>query len=433
MPITGSRRFPAHFLGAGNYHYNGWCLKNGLIIMGIIAYVCLKRDKQKYLTHHSPFSRYPGTSVESASEPQDRTTENARLYPFSQLERRFPDDRLDSTGFAPGTPEVQTWIGAKQFPDSCTGKKIFVLGGKHFKENGVGSCIHLITAALGIALEHDGILVYDEECGGQFSDSGTNFDEFFKPISSCTYKDATTNGNISTIMAFSRMEQVVPTFAKATLQKHHPGISKSAVKYWWRAQGAAFVMRLNEKTSETVRSLRSSKIHVMTTGGTESPAPYPLPGGTISLHVRHGDKSKEMTLIPFDQYVKAAEKLAKENPLYYKHTIFVSTEDPDVIFNASLLGHITGTSPENQWTVFYSKIQRLNSGPMEQVNEFGASKMFIMWLTQLFLAMECDAFVGTRGSNWNRLIDELRCTMVPKCSNPYIEVGYPESWTGYSW
>ena len=31
--------------------------------------------------------------------------------------------------------------------------------------------------------------------------------------------------------------------------------------------------------------------------------------------------------------------------------------------------------------------------------------------------------LGTLGSNWNRLIDELRCVWVPKCMQPYIELG----------
>ena len=30
-----------------------------------------------------------------------------------------------------------------------------------------------------------------------------------------------------------------------------------------------------------------------------------------------------------------------------------------------------------------------------------------------------------RLSNWNRLIDELRCTWVPKCLHPFYEVGGP--------
>ena len=51
----------------------------------------------------------------------------------------------------------------------------------------------------------------------------------------------------------------------------------------------------------------------------------------------------------------------------------------------------------------------------------------------MVMSMEADAWVGTRGSNWNRLLDELRCIWVDKCGLSYTEVGTPESWAGYNW
>ena len=42
------------------------------------------------------------------------------------------------------------------------------------------------------------------------------------------------------------------------------------------------------------------------------------------------------------------------------------------------------------------------------------------------------ALVGTRNSNWNRLIDELRCVWVDKCHHPYVEVG-DEPAGSYGW
>ena len=37
------------------------------------------------------------------------------------------------------------------------------------------------------------------------------------------------------------------------------------------------------------------------------------------------------------------------------------------------------------------------------------SALTSQWLFQLYLALECDLWIGTRNSNWNRLIDEMRC------------------------
>jgi hypothetical protein len=52
-----------------------------------------------------------------------------------------------------------------------------------------------------------------------------------------------------------------------------------------------------------------------------------------------------------------------------------------------------------------------------------APNLLHLHLLQLYMSLEADAWVGTRGSNWNRLIDELRCVWVPKCPNPYVDVG----------
>ncbi len=48
--------------------------------------------------------------------------------------------------------------------------------------------------------------------------------------------------------------------------------------------------------------------------------------------------------------------------------------------------------------------------------------MLLGHLLQLLMSLEADAWAGTRGSNWNRLIDERRCVWVDKCPNAYVEV-----------
>lgn len=93
----------------------------------------------------------------------------------------------------------------------------------------------------------------------------------------------------------------------------------------------------------------------------------------------------------------------------------------------------TGTSPDDAWTV-YSHIDRLDTGPLPQLDRFGALHMTHQWLLHLWMALECDAWVSTRGSNWNRLIDELRCVLVGKCrAGPFLEVNVPHSWASYNW
>ncbi len=64
--------------------------------------------------------------------------------------------------------------------------------------------------------------------------------------------------------------------------------------------------------------------------------------------------------------------------------------------------------------MFYvSDVHRLNSGPMQQLEHFRTrSAITVEWLYQLYMALEADVWIGTRKSNWNRLIDEMRCVAV---------------------
>ena len=62
-----------------------------------------------------------------------------------------------------------------------------------------------------------------------------------------------------------------------------------------------------------------------------------------------------------------------------------------------------------------------------------ASNLMHMHIMQLMISLESDAVIGTLGSNWNRLIAELRCVWLPKCSTPYVEVGPRQDWKDYNW
>ena len=77
--------------------------------------------------------------------------------------------------------------------------------------------------------------------------------------------------------------------------------------------------------------------------------------------------------------------------------------------------------------MYLSKLQRMNTGPSEQLAKFGRTGLSVQWLYQLFLALECDVWIGTRNSNWNRLIDEMRCapppTTVPRRPRPCSATG----------
>jgi len=281
-----------------------------------------------------------------------------------------------------------------------------------------------------------------------------------------------------------------PTYLGELWKSRHPGWraeipDKGALKYWWRGQGAAWLVRFNAETLSAMRALRAhpSALTVLQggnssdgdglSGGRVSAAAvhaasaFPLPPGTVSVHIRHGDKHREMTLVPLFNYLEAANSLVDENTLGYSgKVLFLSTEDPAAVADLETTGFWSWEAsaaaggkldpvnvvpdkveaavyqpPFARWTYLISKhpfLPRENSNGPLQMKTFqknlSPGQLTLRWWLQLFMALECDAWVGTRGSNWNRLIDELRCIWLPKCGRVYREVGIkPADYLDYGW
>jgi hypothetical protein len=153
-----------------------------------------------------------------------------------------------------------------------------------------------------------------------------------------------------------------------------------------------------------------------------------------------------MQLVPALDYMRAAEdSVLAANPLAFVRGGFISTEDPGVLDEAVAVtrgGHPSGSLPPGsllaQWGFVWSDIPRFNgcvrvwaergrgpslppgwsrargtlqadrplfllpacSGGEEQLAlaETPRGQMTLRWWLQLLLALECDAWVGTRGS-----------------------------------
>ena len=163
------------------------------------------------------------------------------------------------------------------------------------------------------------------------------------------------------------------------------------------------------------------------TGG--SALPFPLPPGTIAAHIRGGDKVQEMKLVGPASFVQAATDLIKLMPnSFSSRVLFVSADDEAAIQESRALA-------EKQYLPFaYTHLHRQVGGhklrDWKRQGDMVAN--FHGHLLQLLMSLEADAWVGTRRSNWNRLIDELRCVWVDKCPNSYVEVGSQTLGT-YSW
>ena len=304
--------------------------------------------------------------------------------------------------------------------------------------------MHVAGYHLALALNEDRVFLFSATTGEEWTDASCgekrNWECFFRAPSSCSRADLSGDNFFEVEMHYSTRtlnNQDMPAAARKLLLAAAPDMPEVAAKYWWRAQSAAYLLRLNDETLAAVRALRQDAllISLAPSGGGASlsaarAAQIPLPPGVIHAHVRHGDKYTEMILQGTGRYTNASLALALAQPFALRRALYVSTEDPGVPEEAAEI-----LVPQG-WTVLHYAIRRSNRGPLEQLKDLGeasAANTTRTHLQQMMLSLEADAWIGTRGSNWNRLLDELRCVWVDKCGLTYVEVGTDESWKNYNW
>lgn len=350
-----------------------------------------------------------------------------------------------------GTIEAQHAIWSHQHPSSCNGKKFLVYAAVH-KDHGIGSVIHVLGVALQAALNLDRILILmpqpDVEWNtGKYCEGMDTIDEcYFEPLSSCTVLDAFGALEISNenLKKFSQLnpdtysknsERVLQTSVKPlgdininlrteTPTMFHTLLQTGGIKedfyYWWRAQSTAYIVR---PSLRTLRELGRRRKLVF-----DNRAIQP---GTVSVHIRHGDKWKEDKLADDASFLRSMEALMKRNRRGLKRRIFLSTDDPiSVKFFAGL----------SNWTVEYTNVSRdaymdRTVGPEDFAAKIGWDEEFLNSLLSLQLATECDGFVGAMYSNWNRLIDELRSTVRCKYDvvSMFVDVNQGFNVTNFGW
>ncbi|KAG5189553.1 hypothetical protein JKP88DRAFT_206076 [Tribonema minus] len=308
------------------------------------------------------------------------------------------------------TAEVQADIWQHQNPPSCDGRKYLRL--QPHTQGGLGSLLHVTTAAIAYAMQQNAILVYHKDYGATLSHGSfcpahsRSLNCFFMPLSNCSAYMADAEMPGLPVYKVGRRRLDVP---KKWRQRWADTRQKGDLLYWWRAQAVAYVTRLNPQTSRELISRRRAHAAAGT-------VPLPLPNDTVSVHVRHGDKGAEMALRSWQEHKTRADELAKARR-FRGRTAFLSTEDPEVVKEA----HADGT-----WDILVLPYRRDN-GDFAQMAELGVSDDLVLFsLENLFIALEATHFLGTRGSNWNRLIDELRMVWPGdsrSCCAPYAEVG----------
>ena len=153
--------------------------------------------------------------------------------------------------------------------------------------------------------------------------------------------------------------------------------------------------------------------------GDKTPLPFykPSPSQLITVHIRWGDKIREMKdkkLIPMETYIDAAKSLLTPDELNGRQIVFIylATEDPQAI------REFQQDAPDH-WSIHTSG--PTNSRPKMTMLKAAAQSNGLAGLESLaalLISMEANRFVLTGASNWSRLMNELRKSVVDsRCGN----------------
>jgi hypothetical protein len=422
-----------------------------LVAVGGVSFFSLFRETtiggNSLMLELSPLEAAPGSAVSASSNFW-----GARLYESIGHDRFAGYDGMPDDDLAPLTRWAQQLLTKHQFPaGGCKGVPMLI--SRAHCDNGIGALTHFVGDHLAIAFGAGRVLVMAPDTCGAWTDPvtcpGKNsfFTCFTRPLSSCSYEEAIAAGS-PVIEGYKDHENLtaaivppgalwtkptwwksvahVPAIMRDALLEQRPGMKDMEVKYWWRAQASGFILRLNDATIAALRAMRLSKqgrgsLVVTPTSRIASLGLFPFPAGTISSHMRMGwDKKDEMRIVALKEYMDAAEALVQMSPNAVRRSIFLSSETQSAIDQAHAQTNFSG-SP---WTVMSSNILRVVNGPGgAKLNMSGEMIKHLpppsiqsqgettqSHLLNLLMALEADHFIGTRGSNWCRLIDELRCS-----------------------
>ncbi|OHS99180.1 hypothetical protein TRFO_34423 [Tritrichomonas foetus] len=301
--------------------------------------------------------------------------------------------------------EMYDIIYKHQNPPDCSLSQLrFFEMSKHF--GGLGSNMHILGNSLGHAMNSNAIFYLSPHqtysfIGGDFCKNSIGMQCFVEPLTKCTPTHS--HGRAQAYFGS------YPSFMNAFLEGGP--VPKNLYRLYWDIYSSLYLMRFNQRTIDWMKEYRSKALI------------NPMDCYDISIHVRHGDKHTEMTLID-DSYYLAPIKIIK-NLLGREPTIFLSTED-----NRTIDFFLKHKPP---YKVSYYKYERANEN-FKQLEKRGAELSLISW-ANFVESLNCAFHIGTYGSNWNRLIFEVQRgehalkLKSNKCLNnnlhwmPYFEVG----------
>lgn len=169
--------------------------------------------------------------------------------------------------------------------------------------------------------------------------------------------------------------------------------------------------------------------------------PEGIPNDMITVHLRWGDKKLEMKLVSQEEFVSAIDGLAKNYSIAHPK-VFLTTESQHAL--ESMQQYVkehrkTWTLYNYSPSVYETRVvekdtnMTVHHNPMAVARHTGG-KIGKASVAALMMALEAKYYVLTSGSNWSRLIDELRRNVVNHvCGNCTVMVDLREAFRDHNW
>lgn len=150
-----------------------------------------------------------------------------------------------------------------------------------------------------------------------------------------------------------------------------------------------------------------------------------IPNELITVHVRWGDKAEEMKLVTAAEYFAAIENFAAAFMMADPH-IYISTEEPAALEKIQQQLNLHGKT----WKLHHYSPLIATSASVGHRNGPNGKNALIA----LLLAMEAKYYILTTGSNWSRIMNELRTNVVDvACGNCTRMVDLRQAHTYQDW
>ena len=263
---------------------------------------------------------------------------------------------------------------------------------------GMGAELHFHTTVLALAIEHDALFAWGDRACTKYR---AHCRQLYEKEHGCSQEqlsfmhavDFTDWADIKAPMLF-----VVLLPASFTMAQ---------IQYWWQTQAIGFLARFNSDTGKRIKALRG-RLH----GNNMSLS------GAINVNIRGGDKISESRLSPVETFIDKAMELISAQPLSFSRTLFITSDSLHDILRAKVYAN------SKKLHVVYSDVPRMKAGnQQDMVDSFWDYNITVSVLMQLSMTSECDAWIGTRSSSWNRVIDIYRCARAFKCKQMFVEAG----------